>query len=171
MKITFVATSLLIPTLLLAADRLNVKTGLWEVITSTETHGTPPMPAEVLARMTPEQRAKMEAMFKSRETAGAHPHTRKSCVTEKDLEQPFRQDKENCTTTVVRSTATSQDINMTCTGEHPSTGTMHINTPTPESMNGTIEIRLEGKNDSLAIKTQLQGHWLGASCKKSETED
>src|ERR1700676_2872864 len=57
---------------LLAAGKvqpLNVKTGLWQVSTTTTMSGLPDIPPEMQARldqMTPEQRAKMEAMMKSR---------------------------------------------------------------------------------------------------------
>ncbi|HTE88846.1 MAG TPA: hypothetical protein VK639_07845 [Terriglobales bacterium] len=51
-----------------AADKLqplNVKTGLWETTTTRITSGEIPIPAEMLARLTPEQRAKMEARMKA----------------------------------------------------------------------------------------------------------
>ena len=53
---------------------LNVKTGLWQVSTTTTMSGLPEIPPDMQARldqMTPEQRAKMEAMMKSRFGGGS----------------------------------------------------------------------------------------------------
>ena len=45
---------------------INVRTGLWEMTSSGQTTGTPPIPAEAFARLTPEQRAKFEAAMTAR---------------------------------------------------------------------------------------------------------
>jgi len=162
MKKMLLVTGLLIPLLSLAADRLNVKTGLWEITTKTEMHGTPAIPPDVLAKMTPEQRAKMTAMFASH-AATPTVHKRQECVTQQDLEQPFHDvDRKECQATVVKGSATQQDIKVVCSGEQPSTGTLHIETPTPESMKGLFDISA----GEMRINTQLSGRWLGASCKK-----
>lgn len=52
-----------------ATEPLNVKTGLWQVTEISTTSGVPPLPAGMQARldkMTPEQRAKLEAAMKGR---------------------------------------------------------------------------------------------------------
>lgn len=164
-----IAAGLLVPVLAFAADRLNVKTGLWEMATTIETQGMPPMPADVLAKMTPEQRAKMEAMLQSRAAAGPRTHTYKECITEKDLTEPFKKkgDDEKCTRKVLKSSSTSQEVEMLCTGEHPYGGKMIINTPTPESMNGVVDMHLPG---GMTAKTQMKGRWLNASCKGEDKD-
>jgi len=164
MKKSIVSAALLIPALAFAADRLNVKTGLWEITTLTATQGIPELPAEVKGKMTPEQRAKLAAVFQS-SAASPHRNVSKECITEKDLEQPFKpNDDGNCTSTVVKSTGTSQEINVSCTGEHASSGKMRISTPTSESMTGDLEFQA-GNGGEMTIKTQIKGRWLGASCK------
>ena len=45
-------------------EPLHIKTGLWEV--SIKMNGTIPIPPEALAKMPPEQRAKIEERLKSR---------------------------------------------------------------------------------------------------------
>jgi len=166
---TLIAIGLGVPLLALAADRLNVKTGLWEMATVIETQGIPPMPAEVLANMTPEQRAKMEAMFQSRAAAGPRNHTYKECITEKDLTEPFKEkgNDEKCTRKVLKSSSTSQEVEVLCTGEHSYGGKMIINTPTPESMNGVVDMHLPG---GMTAKTQMKGRWLSASCKGEDKD-
>lgn len=168
MKRTFVIAGLMLPLLVLAADRLNVKTGLWEVTSITLMQGVPPIPAEVLAKMPADQRAQMEAMFNSRADK-PRTHVSKECVTEEDLREPFKpEQEENCTTKVVKSSANSQEFELTCKGEHVSHGTMRIDTPTPESMTGKLQVEIENEGKTMTVNTQLKGRWLGASCKGAD---
>src|SRR5581483_11215497 len=78
----------------------NVKTGLWE------TTSTLPMSPELLAKLTPEQRARVEAALKG-EANNGKPTTRtyKSCLTKEQLDRgtAFNNTKE-CTETPVTST-------------------------------------------------------------------
>lgn len=168
MKRALVVAALMLPLLVLAADRLNVKTGLWEVTSITLMQGAPPIPADVLAKMSPEQRAKMEAMFASR-AEKPRTHVSKECITEEDLQEPFKPDQEeNCTTKVVKSSANSQEFELNCTGKHVSHGTMRIDTPTPESMTGKLQVEIENEGKAMTLNTQLKGRWLGASCKGAD---
>jgi len=49
---------------------LNVKPGEWESTISNDTRGQLPVPQEMIDKMSPEQRAKMEAMMKARGLGG-----------------------------------------------------------------------------------------------------
>src|SRR5690348_9441337 len=70
-----------------AGSTLNVKLGLWEMTTMGEVSGAPPIPPEALARMTPEQRARMQAAMTASLAQQNKPKVRKYCVTQKDLER------------------------------------------------------------------------------------
>jgi hypothetical protein len=76
-NVLFVAVSFLLVSIVFAAtEPLNVKTGLWQVTEISTTSGLPPIPASMQARldkMTPEQRAKLEAAMKGR--VGGTPQT------------------------------------------------------------------------------------------------
>ncbi len=50
---------------LAAGTTLDVSTGLWEVTSSGETTGVPPIPPEVLARLPPAQRAQVAGIDRS----------------------------------------------------------------------------------------------------------
>src|SRR5690348_14518665 len=65
---------------------MNVKPGLWETTTTITVAGEMPIPAEVLNRLTPEQRARMEARMKANSSGHTNTNTHKSCVTKEDLE-------------------------------------------------------------------------------------
>ena len=54
-------------------EPLNVKTGLWEVTTTVSTSGQMPIPPDLLAKLTPEQRAKFEQQMSGRSLQPAKP--------------------------------------------------------------------------------------------------
>ena len=69
---------------------LNVRVGLWRMTYTTEHSGptTAPLIApELLAKMSPEQRARTEARLKARAIQGAQVETRQYCVTEERLKK------------------------------------------------------------------------------------
>src|SRR3954447_6932119 len=108
---------LLWATVLLAGSSfqpLNVKTGLWQVTEVSTIAGAPPITPDIQAaldKMTPERRARAEAMMKSR--FGGTPHTTQyqKCITAKDLNSnPFVNGPgEKCTWTTVNSTASDME--------------------------------------------------------------
>ncbi len=168
-KTLLLAAGLLVSLAVLAAEPLNVKTGQWEITFTTQTHGMPPIPEEALAKMPPEQREKLLAMFAGRDGAAPKEHKSLECVTKEDLAKPFHpSEDENCQTTVLKSTSAMQDISVACKGEHPSTGRMHVEASSPESMKGSIDIALAGGKDAMQIKTQMSGRWVGPACKKDD---
>jgi hypothetical protein len=82
---------------LASADKIDVKTGLWETTSTMDMTGIPRMPAiqpETLAKMPPEQRARIEAMTARSITAGSDRKSQ-SCLTEKELEHGFKPDSSH----------------------------------------------------------------------------
>lgn len=146
-----------------SAEQLNIKTGLWEISTTTQMSGVPQLPKELTAKMSPQQRAKMEADFKAASLSPTK-DTDRSCITQKDVENPFRGANENCKQSIVRTTRTTQEVNLVCTGEPKGSGFIRINTPTPETMTGVMDIKMGEGTDALNLKANLSGRWLGADC-------
>ena len=101
-----------------AADkmqRLNVKTGLWEVTKTIHTEGHTPIPAAMLERLTPEQRARMEARLKAQPADRSRTITARNCVTEQDMQKGslFSTNPNNeCTEHIVNSTSTAFEVQM-----------------------------------------------------------
>lgn len=48
---------------------LNVKTGLWESTTTSTTSGQMPLPSDMLAKLSPDQRARIEARMNANSAA------------------------------------------------------------------------------------------------------
>ncbi len=157
-------------TLLLAASAaratpFDVKPGRWETTTVTHMKGVL-IPEGQLAKMTPEQRARVEEAMKSQHDRKS---THASCVTKEELERAFLpdEDEEDCKHTVVSSSATKQEVVVECTGETKSKRTMRFEALSPERVKGTFAI-VAGKGQATVDFT---GRWLSPDCKEEEDGD
>ena len=147
------------------ADTLDVKLGLWETTSTTQTTGMamPEIPPEVLSQMPPDQRAQVEAMMKGSPMSDTMRH----CVTQQDLEDAFKIDQmpeENCKHTVVTSTSKLQEAKLECTGEQAGSGTFRVEAVNNETVKGAMDMRMGSGQDSMAMKSSFIGKWLGAEC-------
>lgn len=153
------------PLLAPAAERLNVKLGLWEITTITQMSGVPPMPKELLDKLTPQQRAKIAAEARANAAQGPDKDTSRQCVTQQDLDQPFHSaNTERCVTSVVSTTRTSQEMRMVCSGEPKGSGTFKVTAPTPETMNGSVDMKVGEGPDAFTLQGKLSGRWLSEDC-------
>ena len=158
--------------LALAADKLDVKLGLWEITSTHQITGIPPMPKEWREKVTPEQRAAMETAFKKEAEKGPQTDTDRECITKQKAEQPFDVgDTKDCTQKVVRTTRTTQEVHLSCNGEYTGTGVLRVATPTPETMTGTLDLQLGEGKDAMKVNSTLKGRWLGPDCGDEDDAD
>ncbi|MGA2963975.1 MAG: DUF3617 domain-containing protein [Candidatus Korobacteraceae bacterium] len=173
----FYGAVLLWATILLAASNpqpLNVKTGLWQVVQTSTAAGTPPIPADLQAKldqMTPEQRARMETMIKSR--FGGTPTTRtyQKCITTKDLDTTplLNQPDDKCTWTVLSSTGSEMEVRGTSCAAGRDQGMqtdIHIKVQALDSENvkASAEGTATGNGHTVNISNTFSGKWIGATC-------
>ena len=152
---------------LAAAPKLDVRTGLWEVTSVGETSGMPPIPAEALARMTPQQRTQFEVQMKAAMEASNKPDVRKVCVTDRTLERGMDlndRQRATCKRSVLASMASVMDVRMECTGSEKSTGTFHFQALDRQTMHGNFNMVVADGANSMTIKRTIDGKWLGADC-------
>jgi hypothetical protein len=155
-----------------AADKLDVKPGLWEITSTHQITGIPPMPKEWQEKVTPEQRAAMETAFKKEAEKGPQTDTDRECITKEKVEQPFDVgDTKDCTQKVVRTTRTTQEVHLSCNGEYKGNGVLRVTTPTPETMTGTLELQLGEGKDAMKVNSTLKGRWLGPDCGDEDDAD
>jgi hypothetical protein len=157
----------------LAADRAAIKPGLWEFTHQSEVNGRPPIPDDLLAKMPPEARARMEAARQGRggpgPGAGAGRTTRQ-CITDRDLDRGFRADDErqHCTHKIRSQTRTSMEVAIECAdiGEHGGSGhgTFKWTAPSPEAMAGTVDMTMTQGAETMTTHIKITGRWLGADC-------
>jgi hypothetical protein len=151
-----------------APNALNVKPGLWEMTTTGETSGAPPIPQDTLARMSPEQRAKFEAAMAAGMAHSSAPRVSKQCMTEKSLQRGFdpgeNKGERKCTDTVVSSSATVMEVRQECTGREKMSGHFRFEAVNPEVVNGTINMTVTDGARTMTIKRVMHGKWLGTDC-------
>jgi Protein of unknown function (DUF3617) len=144
---------------------LNVKTGLWESTVTSTTSGRMPLPAELLSRLTPEQRAKFEARMKENTAPKSRTSVHKDCETKEKLaEQPFSDQKE-CKQTIITSTSTKAEVKVNCEfGDVRSSGVMHIDVLSPESVKGSGRMTSTGGGSTMTVNTGFSAKWIAPSC-------
>jgi uncharacterized protein DUF3617 len=159
--------------LAVAAEKLDVKPGLWEITSTHQITGIPPMPKEWQEKVTPEQRAAMETAFKKEAEKGPQTDTDRECITKQKAEQPFDVgDTKDCTQKVVRTTRTTQEVHLSCNGgEYKGSGVLRVTTPTPETMTGTLDLQLGEGKDAMKVNSTLKGRWLGPDCGDEDDAD
>jgi hypothetical protein len=137
---------------------------------STDMHGSM-VPASVLDKMPPAQRAKMQADLQKRAAMQPKVRIHKSCVTAEDIKKgAFRasDDREdrNCKTTITSQTRTLQEATVVCTGEDARTSHMRVEMQGRDHVKGSIENVMErGK-----VTVQFTGKWMSESCAGHEDE-
>ena len=169
-KWTWLAVVLTCAASLWAADkiqRLDVKTGLWETTMVTETSGMPPIPPDLLARMTPEQKAKMEAMMKERQAEGPKTQTIRKCVTKEDMDKPdfMGKDDPQCSKTVITSTSRKLEGKIECThGGGKQSGTFMLEAVDSSNVKGETHMVMSGNGNTMTANAHFTSKWLGAAC-------
>ncbi len=172
MKKLVISSILLLTGMLWAADKLtplNVKPGLWETTRTYKRVGAPPIPPEMLARLTPEQRARFEERMKANSAAHSTTSTTKSCVTREDLEKTpkFGQDNSECAYTILTSTSTTAKGKISCETEGiKSNGAMEINVVDSEHVKGSSHATMSMNGQSMQMDATFVSKWVGAACGK-----
>ena len=175
MRVIFIGLILTSSLPVLAADRvqpLNVKTGLWEMTMTTTTSGTMPISPELAAKLTPEQRARMDAAMKANSGEKTRTTTYKDCMTKEKLEKgaDFGKADSKCPPTVANSTGSSVDVRFSCEQAGVKTsGTIHFDALNLENIKGSGQTSATGGGNTMNAKLSWTGKWIGPTC-GGETE-
>jgi hypothetical protein len=168
MRATFTAFLLLAASTSLAEDKfqpLNVKAGLWESTTATTMSGEMPIPPERLARLTPEQRARIETALKARSGQNTRSNTYKTCETKEKLQKTPFEDKQQCKETIISSTSSHAELNVECTnGDIKTSGTLKVDADSDESVKGSGHMTATAGGRTMNSDVSFTSKWLGASC-------
>ena len=165
--VTLIFTSFVV---LWAADRvqpMDVKVGLWEVTKTTATSGQ--IPAGLLGKLTPEQRARLEERMNARSAQSQKPITYKTCVTQEQINKGFSfaedRDRNLCTSTVVSSTTSQEQMRLECTQNGMKlNGTAHFEAIDSENVKAKTEFAgTDGARDMNADSTYT-AKWISSDC-------
>jgi hypothetical protein len=161
---------LLAGSVLWAADPytpLDVKTGTWETTMTTGTSGALPIPPEALARLTPEQRAKMEAVLGARANQAPRSITSRSCLKKEDIEKPlaFNNDQKACKPTIVSSSRTKTEVQVDCSqNQVKSTGTVTVEALNSETVKITSQMAMTNGGNTMNMTMNGTSKWIGSAC-------
>jgi hypothetical protein len=115
--------------------------------------------------MSPEQRARVEAALKARGGQPAHTNTYKSCLTKDQLQKTPFADKQNCTETLISSSAQEAEVSFECTMEEAKgSGTMKIEVQSDESVQGSGHGTVTMGGHTMNTDWKMTGKWIQSSC-------
>jgi hypothetical protein len=153
-----------------AADKyqpLDVKTGLWEVTTTVSTSGQMPIPPDLMAKLTPEQRAKFEQQMSGRSLQPAKPIVSKHCLTQEQLDKgdSFAEDRKSCQHTVVSSTRSKAEVRMDCEeNDMKVEAKVQFEAVDSENVKGQTQTTATGGNRTMNSNSTFTAKWLGPAC-------
>lgn len=148
---------------------LDIKPGLWEIVLSLTTSGLPPIPPEVSAKLTDQQRAQIDAQARERAAAGPRTTIKRSCFQEKNLRQPltltFGGGRPDCKQTVASSSGARQDIRVACgKGASHTGGRVLIEVLDPGDVRVSWEWSATGGSRTMKMSATARLKWIGAAC-------
>lgn len=147
---------------------LNVKTGLWQSKSTITQNGSMGIPPGMAARLTPAQRARIEAAMAKQGNGTPTTHSYKSCVTQKDLNQdPFtdRHSDFKCQEKVIQSTGTEVELREACSnGSIRSEVHVHFHADSPGHVTGTGEALTNMGGHTMKSNLKIDSKWLATSC-------
>jgi hypothetical protein len=150
-----------------------VKLGLWETTAKTDMAGMPKMqappsiPQEALAKMTPEQRANIEAMLKSRASGGPMVTTTKVCMTKESMSNAlaFSRADKSCTPKVVSSSSSKHQIHIDCNREgHQMSGDLTVERVDSEHIKGNMVMKGGQGPRPVDMKMSFETKWVSSDC-------
>ncbi|HVN02918.1 MAG TPA: tetratricopeptide repeat protein [Bryobacteraceae bacterium] len=148
---------------------LDLEPGLWEIVLTVRTEGKLPIPPEVLARMTPQQRAAAEARMHGQGSEPPRTTVKKSCLRVDELERPLMLtlggDGQGCRQTVAEVSATRQQLRVDCgQGAEHGGGTVLLEAADRKDATVSSHWLATDGTRTLRVSSVAKLKWLSASC-------
>ena len=148
---------------LAAAQAAPVKPGLWEVRSERQDGKQTAPSAEAMKNLTPETRAKVEAMMKQQGVGIGSDGANRVCLSKESLDAGRWQNSANCKTDFGLRSASAWKWHSVC----PQTDTTidgEAVFASPESYTVQTATTRTFRGDTKVTRTTLQAKWLGADC-------
>jgi hypothetical protein len=161
----------LVVTAVLAAQTsmTNVKLGLWEMAVDIDMGAA--MRGVDTSGMSEAEKAQIAAIMRGRgmNMPGAGPMSLKTCMTADKLARgrvaPERPGQE-CTSKILKSSATAMDYTEVCTGTPATTTEMHLEASSPTSIKvtGKTTTTARGRGPADVTTVTITGKWVADAC-------
>jgi hypothetical protein len=151
-----------------AADYVkpNIKPGLWEVTHTPQVKGQMPIPEDQLAKMTPEQRERVQAAMKA---GMAKAHVYKECMTPEKIARALDLDRgsqdTSCKRAIVTSSETELRLHDECTRTNGKSVTdVHVQIEGATRLTGAVDVVMSSGGKTMTVNSKLSGKWLSTDC-------
>jgi len=152
---------------------LNVKTGQWQTTVLVNSGGSLALSSGQMAKLTPEQRARVESAMKQASKPKTTTHTNQDCLTQDELNKgtPFKSGDKQCTQKVLNSTSSTLNVEQDCAEESMTTKTiMLIEAISPEIVKGTGTVTATSEGHTFASNITFTSQWLSSTCSAKNKE-
>jgi hypothetical protein len=146
---------------------LKVKLGLWEVTTTVLANQDLPLPAGLLEKLTPEQRARVEERIKARSSDGPKITKRSYCLTEEQLNEgpTFGQKLKSCKRTALASSDKTVHIHLACFDNGMERDEIvQVEALASDRIKGFVNFSLAGADASPNSPASFSAIWIGPRC-------
>lgn len=147
---------------------LDIRPGLWQTTVITTNSDELVLPAEMLNRLTPEQRARLEARREA-DSGKTRTRTYKRCLTRKQLANPDFTKDAQCTWTTLLSTGTRIKESVLCNYKdfgRKLRGSGEFVALDREHVNGSVHMSASGSGRAMDTTSNFSSKWLGSRCGK-----
>jgi Protein of unknown function (DUF3617) len=152
-----------------ANQAFDIKPGLWDVTSTVQMSGMPPIPN--LDQMPPEQRARIEAAMKKM-SANGHTNTVKSCITREGIEKAIAEANSNkgntCKPKLASMSGSKVELHIECmqdNGEMKSNGDVTIERRDSEHFTGSGAMKTTGATGrTMDMKWSMTGAFVSSDC-------
>jgi len=150
-----------------SAASLDAKPGLWERTVTRQMEAAPVAPIADRPNLTPEQRARLEAMASARGATAPTTSVVRFCVTPDAARQwdSFAResaDQEKCERAVQGESATSIAASLACGARQK--GTVAFTAVDPGQVRGTITWVRQDEGGTRTTKVDVDNRWLSPDC-------
>jgi hypothetical protein len=123
------------------------------------------VPAAMLDKLTPEQRARYEARMSARAPGNSHTTTDKLCITAEQLNNPTDLADKGCTVTILESSSSKSSGSISCKIQGMSmNGNADFEAIDQEHFKGTEHATSSGEGNQMIVDSTFTSKWLGPSC-------
>ena len=146
---------------------LNVKTGQWQTTVSVSSGGSLVLPSSQMAKLSPEQRARVESGMRQASRPKTSTHTNQDCLTQDELNKgtAFKSDDKKCTQKILSSSTSKLNVEQDCLEDSMTTKTiMSLEAISPEGVKGTGTVTATSEGHTFTSNITFTSHWLSASC-------
>jgi len=146
----------------------NAKPGLWESTVTRQMEGTPVAPVADSAKLTPEQRARLEQMMRLRGTTAPTTSIVRYCVTTEAAQrwESFVQESgtdPKCERSVQDESAASLKMSFVCAGGQQQ-GTAAFTATDANRIRGTISLVRRETGGDRKTTVDIDSRWVSGDC-------